>query len=173
MIIRKATINDFKVIIASEKWFTLIEKVFQKNIEKGTRYSIKKDTKFDKKKLKFYVDNLDGKYFIKQIDTNLYKKIKNSDSFVTNLKMTENYEKYGIGFCALNDKYEIRYIQPYDMFPNTANVETLVVLDKKVQMQQKNNQKTIKNKKKIKKLSEKSKYFDFYDDIKLTPKDDW
>ena len=28
----------------------------------------------------------------------------------------------------LKDKYNIEFIQPYDMFPQTANVETLVSL---------------------------------------------
>lgn len=100
-------INDFRIIIANENWFELIENVFQNNIEIGTRYSIKKDTKFDKEKLNYYIDKLDKKYIIKQIDKVLYEKIQSTDSFVTNLKMSENYEKYGIGFCALNEKDEI------------------------------------------------------------------
>lgn len=41
-----------------------------------------------------------------------------------------------------------------------------LLLNEKVQKIEKNTQKLKNNKKKIKKLSEKSKYFDFYDDIK-------
>ena len=63
----------------------------------------------------------------------------------------------------LTAKYDIEFIQPYDMFPQTANVETLVSLKIKTQKVVKNN---TKKQKKSKKLSETSKYFDFYDDIK-------
>ena len=63
----------------------------------------------------------------------------------------------------LKDKYDIEFIQPYDMFPQTANVETLVSLKIKTQKSVKN---SVKKQKKSKKLSETSKYFDFYDDIK-------
>ena len=63
----------------------------------------------------------------------------------------------------LTQKYEIEFVQPYDMFPQTANVETLVSLKLKTQ---KSPKKTLKNNKKLKKLSKTSKYFDFYDDIK-------
>ena len=60
-------------------------------------------------------------------------------------------------------KYDIDFVQPYDMFPQTANVETLVSLKIKTQNKAKN---IVKNKKKSKKLSKNSRYFDFYDDIK-------
>lgn len=33
--------------------------------------------------------------------------------------------------AGLNEKYNIKYVQPYDMFPQTANVETLVSLTKR------------------------------------------
>lgn len=100
-------IKDFKVIIANENWFELIEKTFSSNLEKGSRFSIKKDTKFDKRKLNEFINLLDKKYKIKSIDKNLYKKIQNTNSYVTNLKMSDNYEKYGIGYCAINEKDEI------------------------------------------------------------------
>ena len=60
-------------------------------------------------------------------------------------------------------KYEIEFVQPYDMFPQTANVETLVCLKLKNQKTKKNTQ---KKDKKPQKLSKTSRYFDFYDDVK-------
>ncbi len=63
----------------------------------------------------------------------------------------------------LIEKYNIEFVQPYDMFPQTANVETLVSLRLKTQKTLKNKS---KNNKKPQKLSKTSKYFDFYDDIK-------
>lgn len=100
-------INDFRIIIANENWFELIEKVFHSNIEKSVRYSIKKDTKFDKELLKKYVESLDAKYAIQKIDSELYERIQQTDSFVTNLKMSDEYEKYGIGFCAIDRENKI------------------------------------------------------------------
>ncbi len=64
------------------------------------------------------------------------------------------------------DEYDLTFVQPYNMFPQTSNIETLVCLDKKVQKTSKISEKMVKNKKNTKKLSEKSKYFDFYDDVK-------
>jgi tRNA/tmRNA/rRNA uracil-C5-methylase (TrmA/RlmC/RlmD family) len=32
----------------------------------------------------------------------------------------------------LKAKYDIEFVQPYDMFPQTANVETLVCLTKRI-----------------------------------------
>ncbi len=71
---------------------------------------------------------------------------------------------------SLLEKYDIDFIQPYDMFPQSANIETLVCLKLKKEYK-KNNTKSAeknikKNKKKIKKLSENTRYFDFYDDVK-------
>ena len=63
----------------------------------------------------------------------------------------------------LSQKYDIEFVQPYDMFPQTANVETLVSLKIKTQKPQTNKQ---KKDKKPQKLSKTSRYFDFYDDIK-------
>lgn len=60
------------------------------------------------------------------------------------------------------DYYKISLIQPYDMFPQTANVETLVCLERKANKKSKSTSSVKKN------LNQKikQKYFDFYDDIK-------
>lgn len=65
----------------------------------------------------------------------------------------------------LSQKYDIEFVQPYDMFPQTANVETLVSLKLKKQTTRKITQ---KKDKKPQKLSKTSRYFDFYDDIKAS-----
>ena len=76
----------------------------------------------------------------------------------------------------LKEKYDVEFVQPYDMFPQTANVETLVCLnlknthsktnEEKLQKEQEKKKKILKNKKKSQKTREKSRYFDFYDDVK-------
>lgn len=54
--------------------------------------------------------------------------------------------------------YEVKFVKPYDMFPQTANVETLVLLELKVS--------AAKKKPKKRNNTGKDKYFAFYDDIK-------
>lgn len=97
----------YKVIIANEEWFELIEKVYKNNFEISSRYSIKKETKFNKRMLEEYIENLDSHYKIKKIDEKMYNRIQQTDSYVTNLGMSDQYEKNGIGFCALNENQEI------------------------------------------------------------------
>ena len=50
---------------------------------------------------------LSEEYKIKPIDDKNYKIIKETNSFSTNIKMTTDYEKYGIGFLAVNKNNEI------------------------------------------------------------------
>ncbi len=97
----------YKVIIADEKWFELIEKVYKNNLEISSRYAIKKDTKFNRKLLSEYIEKMDSHYKIKKIDKKMYNLIQKTDSYVTNLGMSEQYEKNGIGFCVLNKNGEI------------------------------------------------------------------
>lgn len=97
----------YKVIIADEEWFELIEKVYKNNFEISSRYSMKKDTKFNKRNFEKYIEKLDSHYEIRKIDKEMYNRIQETDSYVTNLGMSEQYEKNGIGFCALNEDEEI------------------------------------------------------------------
>lgn len=60
----------------------------------------------------------------------------------------------------LSEAYDVKLVQPYDMFPQTANVETLVLMEKRCL-------KPVQKKKNVKKNSgQKERYFAFYDDIK-------
>lgn len=105
----------YKVIIAAENWFDKIEEVYKNNFETDYRVSIKKDTKFDKEKLTNYISQLDKQYKIKIIDDEMYKIIKETDSWVTNLGMSKNYSEYGIGFCAIKNSDEIVSVITSDM----------------------------------------------------------
>lgn len=99
--------NYYKTIIANENWYEIIEEVYKDRYEIDKRYSIKKDTKFDKEKLEELSSKLSDEYRIESIDSNNYKIIKETNSFACNITMSENFEKYGIGFCAKNKKGEI------------------------------------------------------------------
>ena len=92
----------YKVIIANEEYFGMIEEIYKGKYEIASRYTTKKTKSLDKEKLKKYAKtSLDG-YEVKMIDTELMEKIKATDSYVTNIMMSDNYEENGIGFCAIN-----------------------------------------------------------------------
>lgn len=91
--------NNLKqyIIIPSNNLKYIIEKMFEGKLIKGERYSIKKDTIFNKKDLQKYVTMLPKTYQIKKIDSNLEKKIKKEEF----LKITDDYKAYGIGVCCM------------------------------------------------------------------------
>ena len=103
-----SNIDDYyKTIIANENWYEIIEEVYKNGYELDKRFSIKKDTKFDKEKLEKFILELNDEYKIEKINQDVYKRIEETNSFSTNIKMTTEYEKYGIGFCATNTKNDI------------------------------------------------------------------
>ena len=97
----------YKTIIANENWYKVIEESFKDKFEIDKRFSIKKDTKFDKEKLKELSLKVKDGYKIEKIEEDNYKLIKETNSFSCNITMSENFEKYGIGFCAKNEAGQI------------------------------------------------------------------
>lgn len=97
----------YKTIIANENWYEVIEDIYKDRYEIDKRYSIKKDTKFDKENLEELSLNIRDEYKIEKIDDINYKIIKETNSFACNITMSDNFEKCGIGFCAKNKKDEI------------------------------------------------------------------
>lgn len=97
----------YKTIIANEEWFETIEKVYKERFDVDYRYSIKKDTKFNKEKLENFASQINDEYKIEKIDQKNYELIKSINSFSTNIKMTTEFEKYGIGYCAKNKEGNI------------------------------------------------------------------
>ena len=97
----------YKIIIANENWYDVIEECFKEKCEIDKRFSTKKDTKFDEEKLKGYSLNVKNGYKIEKIDERNYKQIKETNSFSCNITMSDNFEKHGNGFCAKNEVGEI------------------------------------------------------------------
>ena len=58
------------------------------------------------------------KYKIEKINDINYKIIKETNSFACNITMSENFEKYGIGFCAKNKNDEIYNSELQEKFPD-------------------------------------------------------
>lgn len=93
--------NNFKeyILIPNDNICKSIDELYKNKIYKLERYSIKKEVKFDLLKLRQYAQNISKEFTIKRIDDNLEKRIKD-ENFIA---ITDDYKKYGIGFCCLNN----------------------------------------------------------------------
>ncbi len=88
--------KDYK-LIPSDNLKALIEDIYQENIIKLERYSIKKEVSFDIDKLQKMSDSLEENYKILKINEDLASRIKEEDF----INITDNYKKYGIGYCCI------------------------------------------------------------------------
>ncbi len=57
--------------------------------------------------------------------------LKSADGFERIVYISCNPQTLARDLKVLSDKYDVVFVRPYDMFPQTANVETLVLLSKK------------------------------------------
>lgn len=98
-------------LIPSDNLASQIENIYQKDLIKAYRYSIKKNPTFNISKLKRMSNDLGEGFELTKIDKNIADRIKN-EKFIT---ITDNYEKYGIGFCCLK-KNEIIGVASSNIF---------------------------------------------------------
>ena len=90
--------KDYK-LIPSDNLAKQIEEIYQDNVIKSYRYSIKKNPVFDISKLKKMANSLENNFKLIKIDKCMADRIK-KESFIN---ITDDYEKYGIGFCCINN----------------------------------------------------------------------
>lgn len=89
-------LRDYK-FIPDDSNKQLIEELFKNNITSYNRYAFHKEVNFAKDKLEYYINKLDKKYKIIDINEDmaiLLKKIK----FIN---ITDNYKEKGIGCCCI------------------------------------------------------------------------
>lgn len=96
----KQLVDTYKeyVLIPSDNLKSALEEILKQKMEKLERYSIKKDPMFDKEKLQTYINAFPKEYLMQEIDEPLAERIKKEEF----IKITDNYEKDGIGYCALH-----------------------------------------------------------------------
>ncbi len=93
------------MVPSNEQWAALIEECFP-DIPREIRYAIKKDTKFDPKKLERLIAALPAGYELRKIDGAIYDLCMESELFidcVMHFGSKENYFSLGRGFAALKD----------------------------------------------------------------------
>ena len=90
--------KDYK-LIPSDNLSKEIEEIYQDNVIKSYRYSIKKNPIFNISKLEKMSNSLENNFELIKIDKCMANKIK-KESFIN---ITDDYEKYGIGFCCIKN----------------------------------------------------------------------
>lgn len=93
--------ENFKdyILIPCDNLAKKIEEIYKNNVIKSYRYSIKKNPIFNISKLKKMSNSLENNFEIIKIDKYISERIK-KENFIT---ITDDYEKYGIGFCCINN----------------------------------------------------------------------
>jgi len=100
-IINEITKGGHCLIVTSDSIGNMIEEKFIGQFTKKQRYSIKKNPSFDEEKLNYFIQKLDPKYELKNIDKGLSERIV-AEKFKD---ITEDFEHNGIGVCCLyNDE---------------------------------------------------------------------
>lgn len=91
--------KNFKnyILIPSDNLKSEIENIYEDGIIKRQRFSIKKEVKFNKTKLKDMLNKIPDKFEIIKINKNLSDRIKKEDF----INITDDYEKNGIGYCCM------------------------------------------------------------------------
>lgn len=85
-------------LIPNDELAKKIEKIYGNNIKRGQRHSMKKNVIFDLNKLNEMSQKLAKEFALVPIDEELANRIK-KQKFVT---ITDDYKKYGIGFCCMH-----------------------------------------------------------------------
>ncbi len=111
--------NEIKVINADEEWFKYIESFYNNQYEIYMRYVMDIPIKFNINLLTNYINRLDLQYKITNINEEIYYRIKNTDSFCTNIGMSIDYFKNGIGVCCIEND-EIIGIATSNIFYNNG-----------------------------------------------------
>lgn len=107
------------------EWAALIEESFP-DAKKVIRYAIRKDTKFDKERLKKLADMLPDGYTIRRIDKDLYDKCLLNPvtaDFVSSFETKEKYLEYGIGIVALKEGEIVAGASSYTRYIEGIEIE--------------------------------------------------
>ncbi len=109
----------------NEDWARLIEKCFP-DAKKVTRFAIKKNTKFDVKRLQGLIKLLPGGYEIRTIDADIYDKCLQSpvtEDFVSAFESKDKYLEYGRGIVILKDDEIVAGASSYTRYREGIEIE--------------------------------------------------
>ena len=120
--------SDFIIMIPqNDEWAELIEKCYENNAKKVTRYAFKKEPDiFDKCKLSQAVLRIPKEYSLKLLEEKEYilcNKEKWSVDLVSQFKKYETYKKLGIGVVALKDGELVSGASSYSRYKDGIEIE--------------------------------------------------
>ncbi len=112
------------VVPQNEAWEDLLENNF--SAYKMIRYAIRKDTRFDRKKLETMANALPYGYTFRRIDEELYDICLNDEEFEEAVSAFESKEKYlehGIGFAVMKDSKIVAVASSYTRYKKGIDIE--------------------------------------------------
>ena len=108
-----------------ERWAALIEACWP-DADKVTRYAIRKDTRFDREKLKAIAASLPAGYELRRIDGALYDACLESEQFkdnVAHFASKEDFLRLGRGFAVLKDGQVVSAASSYSVYREGIDIE--------------------------------------------------
>lgn len=111
------------VVPQDEAWEELIENNFP--AYKQIRYAIRKDTKFDRKKLENMANALPEGYTIRKIDAELYDVCLKDEKFESNVSVFDSKKKYlelGRGFAVMKNGRIVSAASSYSRYRNGIDI---------------------------------------------------
>lgn len=124
-LIMKAAGSAGLIVPRDESWAELIEKTLPV-AERKLRYAIRKDTVFDRERLKSFSDSLPEGYELRRIDSTLYDRcLENAFSadFVRVFETKEAFLKLGRGFVVLKGNEIVSGASSYTRYIEGIEVE--------------------------------------------------
>lgn len=109
----------------NEAWAKLIEECYPE-AKKVTRYAIKKDTKFDKARLREIVDSLPAGYELRKIDSEIYDMCLSDPvtaDFVSSFESKERYLDIGRGMVILKEGRIVSGASSYTSYREGIEIE--------------------------------------------------
>lgn len=113
------------LIPSGERWEALIRECWP-YVTPVTRYAIRKDTKFDRRKLEAVVSSLPPEYEVKRIDGELYHACLANPQFkdnVGNFASPEEFLRLGRGFAVLKDGKIVSVASSYSVYREGIEIE--------------------------------------------------
>ena len=108
-----------------ERWAQLIEEIWP-DADKTTRYALKKDARFDRKKLESFCAALPEGYTVKRIDGGIYDMLIEDERFDDNVSHFESKEQYlelGRGFAVMKDEKPVSVASSYTVYSKGLDIQ--------------------------------------------------
>lgn len=116
---------EWYLVGADEAWYQLIEEVWGERAEAFDRYSIRKDTVFDKEKLRNFAENVPEGYTICRINGQLYHRVMENpwswDGCIQ-FDSEEDFLKRGLGFVVVHKGEVVAQASSYSIYDNGLDI---------------------------------------------------